>query len=109
LGVATACPHRAYCGAELFELIGARAGNREDFEALYERYFARCFRVARRSLRSLLLAEICTRETLASMMRAATTDGGCLAVQVWELLQHSVRRENAHSVNRAPHPPLWEW
>jgi hypothetical protein len=86
VGTPSTCPHRARCEADAIQLARARAGSREDFDSLYERYFARCFNTALAQLRSPQAAELCTRLALRALFGAAPAGGACVAARVlWSL------------------------
>jgi hypothetical protein len=87
-----ACPRRKACESDALLLAAARGGSRTAFDALYERYFSRCFQLARSTLPGQGLAEACTREALAWMVTSAHADGGCLAAEMWKILQSGTQR-----------------
>jgi hypothetical protein len=73
------CRFRSACELEARRLASARAGNRAEFDALFDRYFARVHSAACRRTRDAALAEHCTRAVLEAAFAREAVAQHCAA------------------------------
>jgi hypothetical protein len=85
-GAIAICPFRAACDHEADAWHRAREGSREDFDALYESWFGRAYRIAILRLGNQALAESCTRDVLAVAFCLPAPLDGCAAAHILGLL-----------------------
>lgn len=93
LGRIAICPFRATCDRDALAWRYARTGDRAAFDALYESWFVRTYRIASARVESLAIAETCTRDVLAVAFCLPTPLEGCAAAHVLGLLAKRLRWE----------------
>lgn len=93
LGRIAICPFRGACDRDALAWHRARAGNRAAYDALYESWFARTYRIASARLGSRRLAEICAGDVLAVAFTFPAPLDGCAAAHVLGLLAMRLRWE----------------
>jgi hypothetical protein len=81
------CAHRTACELDELRLSRARAGNRADFDALFDHAFARVYRAARRRLPSGEQAEAATRACLLGALGSPDPSGGCVTARLLRRIQ----------------------
>ncbi len=91
------CPYRATCEREASSLARARAGSRADFDALYDHYFAKLYRVSGERVGSRALTEVHARELLQRALCAPAPTDECAAERLLRLVKQFGTNRNGRA------------
>ena len=94
------CPFRELCRSEAQSFARSRAGSREDFDALFDRYFPRVHAAAQAHFADSALAEACTRELLEAAFCSPGPARSC-AGQMLRLVKARLLPRSADRAARA--------